>query len=741
MGVVRGRLADGSFVVHSLSIKEDRPVTVPPHRVRPAPPPASNPRPLWDYLRGEAVDVAQGGAWVESFVERSVAEGGGKGSGKGGKGGQLLLRAAHGSKPKEAAVNDASLVRSRLVWVANGWTVAPPDDKLSSSEEEGKGGASALVAPPLRSSVRVDAFYRFLYERQAMWERRARGLPPPWTDDPILAYNRFCNVYRELDTGTKFFAAEVARKRPLDRADLVFMAVAYRLLNRVETFRDSPTGVPTRAQWAEHEAWIRAQHRRNGKRDGGKRSFGTPAHQTVGPLKYIEHMKAKPEEIDELLRRVDSAGGSARAALAGGAEGGVNEGGQAQSVTELWTCELRELRGVGPFFAWQCCCDLQEAGVVPEDDLYAKLGPGATDGLLKVYPAEPARDEDSLLAVLLRLQVQQAESYRRMGVEGPHWKGQGLRAKELEHTLCEYSKYVRMCKMGDSSRMLRYAPSDAPPPFGDREGDDEDIELMEGEGEGGGTDIAELSGGLVMRKVEVKAYTPIAQAARLAQLRSVSDGAALEVDDDVALPQALRERVARFVLRRAAARRRGEGGLTAYREGLGCSKCRYSSAGCKSNCRPRLEALNAAMEAERAKAGSDAAGADDAALLERLKAAGWTHTLGGWLTPEETHSKRGKRRLANVASKVAADKRKRTGGNGDAEEAAVDAASDGLAEQVTRVQKRFSDGELYEGTLMHYRPGDAHPYRVEYDDGDTETYTTAEWRKEVKVQRGTCAEI
>ena len=156
---------------------------------------------------------------------------------------------------------------------------------------------------------------------------------------------------------------------------------------------------------------------------------------------------------------------------------------------------------------------------------------------------------------------------------------------------------------------------------------------------------------------------------------------------------------------------------------------------------PRLEALNAAMEAERAKAGSDAAGADDAALLERLKAAGWTHTLGGWLTPEETHSKRGKRRLANVASKVAADKRKRTGGNGAAEEAAVDAASDGLAEQVTRVQKRFSDGELYEGTLMHYRPGDAHPYRVEYDDGDTETYTTAEWRKEVKVQRGTCAEI
>ena len=39
-------------------------------------------------------------------------------------------------------------------------------------------------------------------EREAIRLRKEAGRPLPWTDDPILATGRFCNVYREYDRRT-----------------------------------------------------------------------------------------------------------------------------------------------------------------------------------------------------------------------------------------------------------------------------------------------------------------------------------------------------------------------------------------------------------------------------------------------------------------------------------------------------------------------------------------------------------
>src|SRR5690606_32900931 len=48
----------------------------------------------------------------------------------------------------------------------------------------------------------ADRLFAFIRERHAIWERRNKGLPKPWTEDPILQSYRFCNVYRELDKET-----------------------------------------------------------------------------------------------------------------------------------------------------------------------------------------------------------------------------------------------------------------------------------------------------------------------------------------------------------------------------------------------------------------------------------------------------------------------------------------------------------------------------------------------------------
>ena len=39
---------------------------------------------------------------------------------------------------------------------------------------------------PLKPTPVYDTYWRFAAERQRVFFRRLEGLPPPWTDDPIL---------------------------------------------------------------------------------------------------------------------------------------------------------------------------------------------------------------------------------------------------------------------------------------------------------------------------------------------------------------------------------------------------------------------------------------------------------------------------------------------------------------------------------------------------------------------------
>lgn len=42
----------------------------------------------------------------------------------------------------------------------------------------------------------------FVGERMRVWEQKTLGGKPPYTQDPILAHYRFCNIFRELDRQT-----------------------------------------------------------------------------------------------------------------------------------------------------------------------------------------------------------------------------------------------------------------------------------------------------------------------------------------------------------------------------------------------------------------------------------------------------------------------------------------------------------------------------------------------------------
>src|SRR5258706_4099479 len=83
-------------------------------------------------------------------------------------------------------------------------------------------------APAPRRGV-YELYWTFASRRQAAFERRLNGDPPPWSDDPILQAFKFCNVFRAADRVSQYMIRDVAyASNAGDHADLIFQIVAFR---------------------------------------------------------------------------------------------------------------------------------------------------------------------------------------------------------------------------------------------------------------------------------------------------------------------------------------------------------------------------------------------------------------------------------------------------------------------------------------------------------------------------------
>ena len=78
------------------------------------------------------------------------------------------------------------------------------------------------------------AFFGYARERYRIHLRRSTGDKWPWTKDPILQQFRFCNIFREDDTVTKWIRSHI---RPMDysNSDLFSAILIARWFNRIET--------------------------------------------------------------------------------------------------------------------------------------------------------------------------------------------------------------------------------------------------------------------------------------------------------------------------------------------------------------------------------------------------------------------------------------------------------------------------------------------------------------------------
>ena len=76
-------------------------------------------------------------------------------------------------------------------------------------------GAPLPVLGPLKPTPVYNSYWRFAAERQNVFFRRLEGLPPPWTQDPVIRAHKFTNAYRASDRVSQYLI-----RRVIYRADL-----------------------------------------------------------------------------------------------------------------------------------------------------------------------------------------------------------------------------------------------------------------------------------------------------------------------------------------------------------------------------------------------------------------------------------------------------------------------------------------------------------------------------------------
>jgi alpha-glutamyl/putrescinyl thymine pyrophosphorylase clade 1 len=262
----------------------------------------------------------------------------------------------------------------------------------------------------------VTAFFEFIKERHAIYVRKSRGDPWPWTADPILQQYRFCNVYRNLDRESILIHQNWLQPHTKDE-DVWFAMVVARLVNWWPTLQCMPYPVPWRPDMFKDAL--------NGRKARGEKVF-------TGAYMVRADAVVSGSKADYLADYVLSPMWEARALIRP----------RHNDMLREFHQRLTQYRDMGSFMAAQVVADVKYADgpllKAKDWDNWAAPGPGSLRGLNVVLGSDPHRP---WAPGTWEVQFQLLQSVMRPKVKAA--KLSFITGQDLQNCLCEFSKYSR----------------------------------------------------------------------------------------------------------------------------------------------------------------------------------------------------------------------------------------------------------------------------------------------------------
>jgi hypothetical protein len=277
------------------------------------------------------------------------------------------------------------------------------------------------------SPERLNAFVTFVVARHAVYVNRERGHAKPWTPDPILQQYRFCNVYRELDTVTKWIS-DNWREPHAGENDLWFAMAVARWVNWPDTLAEIGYPVP----W-NPKRFIAALEKRKAMGEKvwtGAYMIGTQGN-AMDKAKFIAEGVLQPLwDNRETLRPRDG------------------------DTLKAFADRIIAVKNQGSFMVGQIVADAKYADfyLMEASDWHswAVSGPGSRRGLNRLIDRDlkASWKEADFLHVLTDLRWQLNDALPKFMEK--------LHAQDVQNCLCEFDKYERV-RLGQGQPRARYS--------------------------------------------------------------------------------------------------------------------------------------------------------------------------------------------------------------------------------------------------------------------------------------------
>jgi hypothetical protein len=277
---------------------------------------------------------------------------------------------------------------------------------------------------PARPSPLYDVYWRFAVERQAVFFRRYRGEPYPWTDDRIITEYKFTNAYRASDRVSQYLIREVIYSGSQEPEEVFFRTMLFKLFNKIETWEllRNEFGEPTYASFNDsaYDSVLTAAMARKQSiysaayimPSGSRKQGSTKKHRSH--LQLLRHMME-----DEVPARL----GTLRTMKA---------------AFEL----LLSYQMIGEFLAYQYVTDLNYSTLCDYSEMeFVVAGPGASDGILKCFDSLGGLTEAEIIRLVTD---RQHLEFERLGLDFETLWGRPLQLIDCQNLFCEISKYSRV---------------------------------------------------------------------------------------------------------------------------------------------------------------------------------------------------------------------------------------------------------------------------------------------------------
>ena len=279
----------------------------------------------------------------------------------------------------------------------------------------------------------IESFFGWINERHAIYRRRARGAPAPWTIDPILEKYKFTNPFRENDRVTIWMRENFTNPNE-DRphGEIIFNCCLFRMVGTSE--------------FADAHGWVREWDPDFTKnliltRLSEKRRTFTGAY-------IITNQGLKCSKAEVVVDRFLTPIWETQNDLAEVAR-------TTQSLQALHGA-MRYYKGWGGggFMSYEVVTDLNYTPVLHgAEDRYtwANAGPGAVRGLNRIHGRDVKKGMSQKQAnTEMQLLLEEAPKYCK-----PHVPVRLVDMRTIEHSLCEWDKYERV-RLGQGTPRSRY---------------------------------------------------------------------------------------------------------------------------------------------------------------------------------------------------------------------------------------------------------------------------------------------